>query len=383
LEINVKIIRNFNEIYYELDYFNQIMGRLIRKVIKVFSISKNASKRLIEFYKTSLDEFSFNELKNELKQSTEYQKIKEEKDIVNRITSSIKKPIFIIGVPRTGTTLVHSILCNHKDLAWISDEDLVKWFLPIEQFRIDSLYKRLKTNNKKIPMSEETLFVFGKELGDGLKQFGTPPKGSAKIPIEGEILWREIFGTSYIEDIPNYKKIKLTQEISNIIKSQKKTRFVCKAPNNSFRLFAIQKTFPDAKFINVTRDPRAVVSSMLERNEIEGQFDPGVSVQNATKFEKLDTIERFAWYYKEFTYAIEKFSIQNKNDFMTIRYEELLQNPNSTIRNILEFCDLSLSAFLDDMPSLVQKNTLDKWKKTLSQKDIEKISNIIKDYKTN
>jgi len=117
---------------------------------------------------------------------------------------------------------------------------------------------------------------------------------------------------------------------------------------------------------------------MLERNEIEGQFDPGVSIQNTTKFKKLDTIEKFAWYYKEFTDAIEKFSIKNKNDFMTIQYEKLLQNPNNTIQNILEFCDLSLPASLDDMPSLVQKNTVDKWKKTLSQKDIEKISNIVK-----
>jgi len=409
-EINAKIIRSFNEVYSELDYFDQRMDSLIRKLNSLetnhednfkeflkrdYSIKSEIRKAYrdilgrdpddesLQYYfcKIALNEFGFDGLKNELKQSIEYQKINEEKDIVNRITSSIQKPIFIIGVPRTGTTLVHSILCNHKDLAWASDEDLAKWLLPIEQFRIDSLYKWLKTNNKKIPMSEEALFVFGKDLGDGLKHFGIPPKGSTKIPIEGEILWREIFGTDYIEDIPNDKKIKLTQEISNITKRQKKIRFVCKAPNNSFRLFAIQKTFPDAKFINVTRDPRSVVSSMLERHEKEGEFDIGMyeKIKKDVKFQSFDPIEKFSWYYNEFTVAIEKFSTQNKNNLITIQYEDLLQNPTKTIQNILDFCDLSLPVSLEDMSSLIHQNSLDKWKKTLSQKDIEKISDIVKD----
>ncbi len=393
-EINSKIIRNCDEIYSELDDITQKINTMFEEFIQTnYSIRTAIRKTYVEilrrnpddeslqyyFYKIALGELKFDQLKNELKQSKEYQKIKEEQDIVNKITSSIKKPIFIIGVPRSGTTLVHSILCNHKDLAWVSDEDLGKWLLPIEQFQIDSLYKWLKTNNKKIPMSEEALFVFGKDLGDGLKHFGTPPKDSTKIPIEGEILWREIFGTNYVEDITNEKKIKLGKEILSITKNQKKTRFICKAPNNSFRLFAIQKIFPDAKFINMARDPRAVVSSMSKRYEEEGEFDIGMYEKTTSdvKFQSLEPIEKFAWFYKEFTDAIEKFSTQNKNSVLTIYYENLIQNPTSVIQNILEFCSLSIPVPIDDMSSTIQQNSLDKWKKNLSQEDIEKISNIV------
>ena len=375
-EINSKIFQSFEE-FIQINYS---IKSAIRKTYGEI-LGRNPDDESLQYYfcKIALGELGFDGLKNELKQSKEYQKIKEEQDIVNKITTSIKKPIFIVGVPRSGTTLVHSILCNHKDLAWASDEDLGEWLLPIEQFRIDSLYKWLKANNKKIPMSEEALFVFGKDLGNGLKQFGTTPKGSSKIPIEGEILWREIFGTDYIEDITNDRKIKLSQEISNITKRQKKTRFVCKAPNNSFRLFAIQKIFPDAKFINVSRDPKAVVSSMLERYEKEGEFDIGMyeKTKNDVKFQSLDSIEKFSWFYKEFTDAIIKFSAQNKNNFMTIAYEDLLKNPTEVIQSILEFCDLNLHESVDEMASLIQQNPLDKWKKNLSQKDIEKISNFV------
>ena len=36
----------------------------------------------------------------------------------------IYKPIFLIGVPRSGTTLLNNIICRHKDLAWFSQNDL-------------------------------------------------------------------------------------------------------------------------------------------------------------------------------------------------------------------------------------------------------------------
>ena len=30
----------------------------------------------------------------------------------------VTKPIFIVGAPRSGTTLLYQILCNHRDLSW-------------------------------------------------------------------------------------------------------------------------------------------------------------------------------------------------------------------------------------------------------------------------
>jgi len=39
----------------------------------------------------------------------------------------ILKPIFIIGVPRSGTTILYRTLCLHPDVAWFSHEDLQFW----------------------------------------------------------------------------------------------------------------------------------------------------------------------------------------------------------------------------------------------------------------
>ena len=94
-KINAKIIRNFNEVYSELDYFNQRMGGSKKFLKRDYSIKleirkiyrdilgRNPDDESLEyyFYKIALDELGFDELKNELKQSIECQKINEEKDI--------------------------------------------------------------------------------------------------------------------------------------------------------------------------------------------------------------------------------------------------------------------------------------------------------------
>ena len=67
-------------------------------------------------------------------------------------------------------------------------------------------------------------------------------------------------------------KISLAKEISQTIKKQRKERFINKAPNNSMRLFALVTLFPDAKFINVARDPREVISSMITRSYLHNSL---------------------------------------------------------------------------------------------------------------
>ena len=38
---------------------------------------------------------------------------------------NIEKPIFIVGVPRSGTTLLYTLLAQHKDLGWFSRDTMI------------------------------------------------------------------------------------------------------------------------------------------------------------------------------------------------------------------------------------------------------------------
>src|SRR5690242_7881820 len=40
----------------------------------------------------------------------------------------LDKPIFIVGAPRSGTTLLYDLMASHKDLAWFSQHDIAETF---------------------------------------------------------------------------------------------------------------------------------------------------------------------------------------------------------------------------------------------------------------
>jgi len=288
----------------------------------------------------------------------------------------IKKPIFIIGVPRTGTTLLLNILCFHPDLAWFSTENFPEWASEDEKEKMKKHFLELKKNHKKIPISEESLFVFGPNWSKGIAQTKVH-SDLKKIPIEGEFFWRKQFGDKYIKDISDDKKQVIISELEKLVKEQKKSRFLSKAPQNTMRLFAIKKIFPDVKFVNVVRDPRAVVYSMLQRHKAEGFFNPGIKILDKEKFDKLELIEQFAWSYKEMTEGIYKFSTANKNNLLTISYEDLIFETRKIIIKILKYCELDTPKNIDQMIPKIRTQK-DGWKKNLSKKQQQKIFDITK-----
>ena len=142
------------------------------------------------------------------------------------------------------------------------------------------------------------------------------------------------------------------------------------------RLFALTKCFPDAKFIHITRDPREVISSMITRYEEEGTFDTGIFIKNKIKYDGLEFIEQFAWLYKEITDSIYEFSTKNKNNFLTVRYDEFISNPNDDVKKIFEFADLDLPDNISEFIPQLQ-DTSNKWNKNISSDDDKKIFNIL------
>jgi len=382
-EINQKIDTANTEltqkIEKEISFQNKIfeIESSIRKYYEII-LERPPDEQEIRYYlfRISKQGLKIDDVDQILRNSSEYRKLQEGKIFLEKYRQRIKKPIFIFGVPRTGTTLLHSILCAHDQLAWFSNQDIKNWITDLEHYQIYDYYKWLKSAKKKIPMNEEALLVFGKRLGSGLKQFGHPPKGTTKIPIEGEIFWRKYFGSEYVKDISIDKKILLAKDLLETIENQSKTRFVCKAPNNSMRLFAIQKIFPDAQFINIIRDPRAVVNSMLQRYKEEGKFQPNIQIKNMASYANLDLIGKFSTLYKEVTESIYEFMIKNPDNLLNIKYDDLLREPFKEVNKVIKFCDLEERNPKEIMPPL-RKNTNEKWKKNLTKEDQKRIFEIV------
>jgi len=311
-------------------------------------------------------------LPEKLKDSEEFkqhQKMLEMLESIKKNSSKIIKPIFIIGVPRTGTTFIYRTLCAHPDLAWMSNLDLKNWIPPDEQKKLKEKYKKMKENNEPIPRNEHALFVFGRNFVPGMDK--------SSFPIEGATFW-EKYLPSYKRDISNVAKNEVIKTIADIVESQKKPRFLNKAPQNSVRLFAIHECFPDAKFIYLVRDPKAVISSMLLRAKKQGDFKTGIFIKNPPEYEKLNPIQKWAWLYKEIMEAVHEFSLlQSMENFLTIKYEDLIAHPRKKFAEILKFCELKPSEVVMESIPTPRKNQTSKWKNTLNSQDVKEIFEIL------
>jgi hypothetical protein len=117
------------------------------------------------------------------------------------------KPIILIGVPRSGTTLFGSLLANHEDVCyWVEPKYIWKYPKPDPE---EDVILPCEVNQKHI----------------------------------------------------NYIRLKF----SNFSRRNKKHYFLEKTPSNCFRIGMIRKVFPDAKTVVLLRRSPDVVKSLIKK----------------------------------------------------------------------------------------------------------------------
>ena len=200
-----------------------------------------------------------------------------------------KQPVFIVGVPRAGTTLLQSILCNSEQ------------YFPIP----------------------ETHF-FSKVA------FGIPKKNLNAY--QKEKLLRILKRKSRIDIDPaqlltlNSKKA-IFEFIIGQYNSKNKETFLEKTPRHIFHYSEIMHHYPDARFICMIREPRNTVSSIL-------QMRP----------ETNKSVARVAYFYCKLANRI--FEISKNKNVIVVRYEDMVNNTKETIYDVCEFLQLPYNSHL-------------------------------------
>lgn len=276
-----------------------------------------------------------------------------EKNFLNVDISNIaiKQPIFLIGLHRSGTTMLQDILCNHPDLAYINNSMHVfrRSFCASEEIR-----KKLNIN-----------FRMERYLQDSVEV-------KADSPNEGYIFWQEWLKEdsnrlNYVERTINYFS---TDELEYIKQSIRKIiwcfggqnkRFFCKNPALLPYLPLLQDIFPDAKFIHIIRDARTCSNSMSkfyrltqkQLNKIKYKLCNFVhDDKNFIPYPRLPKLSEYIQQYGPDDIRTTaniwndgiNFVNHNKSkisNFYEIRYEDILANPQSEIFKIIDFCELN------------------------------------------
>jgi hypothetical protein len=198
------------------------------------------------------------------------------------------------------------------------------------------------------------------------------PKFKVK-PVEAEKIYHEYCGfrrdvrTTEKERVPDIES-KFKSLVSQHIMMTGRERFLNKQTSNNQRIRLISSMFADAYFIHIIRDGRAVASSLLNVS----WWDEVDLWWLGTKVKDSDTDEHgmiglCARHWQKDVEEILRNKSLFENRYFELKYEELVVDVRSTMKKIVDFCELPHSSdFLNLIPPTLP-NMNYKWKQFLSR----------------
>ena len=272
-EMNSKIQRNdLNNnqkinLLFALAKANEDIGQ-IEKSFKNLNLGNNIKRKSIDFDIKTEIEF-FNQLKKIFK------KIKFSSNFEE--TSTEKNIIFILGMPRSGTSLVEQIITSHSNVFGAGELSQLSKIIR-NNLIVDKVISETRVNN-------------------------------------------------LIND--NHFSYKLRDEYFNFLKRfNANERYITdKAPLNFRWIGLIKILFPKSKIIHCSRNPKDNCLS-LYKNFFEGGLDFSYNQK------ELGT------YYKGYSDLMNFWKNQFSTFIHEAKYEKIIENPNKEIKDILDFCDL-------------------------------------------
>jgi len=188
-------------------------------------------------------------------------------------------PIFIVGLPRSGSTLIEQILASHSSAEGTQElADIPRFVLELQ----------------------------GRE-----RDFESPryPAVLAQLPPEQYVRFAE----KYLDDTRVYRT--------------GKPHFIDKMPNNFRHIGFIHLMFPNAKIIDARREPMACCFGNLKQLFARGQ-------------EFAYSIEDIARYYRSYLELMDHWDTVLPGRVLRMHHEDVVEDLEGSVRRVVEFCEL-------------------------------------------
>jgi Sulfotransferase family len=211
--------------------------------------------------------------------------------------SGLTRPIFVVGCPRSGTTLVQCIL---------------------------------SASSRAFSLPETHFFSYVMEVlgGDPLRPIDTEDLRQARSAVEAEAdlpplpeAWTALERSTDLRALDIF--LALVERYRPPSDPARQLRAIEKTPRHVLQLQAIARCFPDARIVNVVRDPIDVAGSLL-----------------GMPFESSRSVLSYAQRWTESVLAAREFSRAHAGQISTVRYETLIHQPESTTRALCTFTEL-------------------------------------------
>jgi LPS sulfotransferase NodH len=204
-------------------------------------------------------------------------------------------PVFVVGMPRSGTTLLAAMLSAHSRMTCG----------PETQFFTHLAHRRGAVPHAPSPWPQvavgyvESLTINGQSVVDAF--------GLSIREIERHLQGRQPSWAAALESI-----------VATFARGLGKPRWVEKTPNHLLHLSTIRREFPTARIVRILRDPRDAALSMRQLPWTSDDVLPNLHL-----WEEWD---RVSWRFFE-----------SDGLSMTVRYESLAAEPRGELSRICDF----------------------------------------------
>ncbi|GAA1776142.1 sulfotransferase [Nostocoides vanveenii] len=246
-------------------------------------------------------------------------------------------PLFVVGAPRSGTSLVYRALALHPQAAWVNNY----------QRRLPGVSALAALNRVAGRRADQRRRVWFGEDGDNAYRYNSRRALDERLfpqPVEGEPLFEkcdvpEAWEGGEITD----RQRQLAPLLAATTRRSGGTVLISKRIGHNRRIGLLHKLIPQSRFLDVTRDGRAVAYSL---SRVDWWPDMPVwwySDRTPTQWaaEGKDPLELCARHWVEETKAIESGLADVPADqVLRIRYEDLVAAPMTVLPQIAGFAGL-------------------------------------------
>ena len=288
----------------------------------------------------------------------------------------ITNPIFFLGAPRSGTTIIFEAFAAHEDLSWFSN-----YLSKHPKYPVVSLLSRLTFSN----------YLQGSE-----KQISKQSRLKNHLPYPSECysVWESCCGTKFLFDFlkdqraDETEKQRLVKTISKVMQYHGKKRFAAKITGPS-KIHYLDSIFPDAKFVHIIRDGRSVVNSLMNVNfwrEGGGYHKPwwnnGLTNRDIEIYEKYQrsSLALAAVQWRRIIKIARDESEKIKNNrYCEIKYEDFMKEPHGLMQELFDFSGLDYSKkvekYMDKRSNFKSQNY--KFLESMSKNEIDMLNDIM------
>ena len=252
---------------------------------------------------------------------------------------SIERPIFVTGLPRTGTTVIHRLLTADP-----RHQGLELWLAEFPQPRPP------RETWSENPVFTQIDAQFAKAHAENPDYTGLHYMTADEVEECWQLLRQSLHSVSYetLSHLPTYSQWLAKQDWTKAYQRHRRNlqliglndaekRWVLKNPSHLFALDAIFKTYPDALIVQCHRPAETIMASMcsLAQHTTEGWSNSFVGAQIGE-----DAMETWTRGLKRFN---EVRADQNPGQFCDVDYFEFVKDPISAVEGIYSHFDIDFT----------------------------------------